>query len=266
MAEEATDVTPTVEEPVATGAVEPTTEATSSEAEQTAVEPQDESTTAQEEAPSEKTVMADSQEPETEGATPNETEGLKPKSQVRFQKLANENRVLKEELRQLKELQVPSKEDYIEDGDDELTASVKALEADRAQEKAVNQIVELNQFVDTDIEKAMREFPLLNPQSKEFNPSLAQSLMEQYDSDSGAQYVEQNGQQVMISTSQLPYEYIKSKMDLIGIVSANAKVQAQKNVESMVAQADTPMSTAPQTENQNETIEQMRDRLANVKF
>lgn len=261
MAEEAVDVTPETTE-VVEDAVETTTETESSEVEQTTEETEESEQSEETESTDEAEV-----ETETEDVTVDETEELKPKSVNRFQQLANENRNLKQQLKELEELQVPTEEDYLESGQDELTASINALKAEREQEKAVEQIVYLNQSVDSDIEKVMGDYPVLNPKSPEFNEKLAQSLMGQYDTDTGAQYVEQNGQKIMVSTTQMPYDYIKEKMDLIGMASAQAQIVAQKNLESMVSQADTPSSSAPQpSDPSNESIDEMRDRLSGIKF
>lgn len=267
MAEEAVDVTPTDVTPVETPteapevAVETTTETPSSEVEQTT------EATEVDESTEEVTDEAEVKETETEDVKVDETEELKPKSQNRFQRLANENRVLKQKLMEAEELKVPTEEEYLESGQDEVTASLNAIKAERQQEKAVEQIVYLNQSVDTDIEKVMHEYPALDPTSKVFNEKLAMSLMGQYDTDTGAQYIEQNGQKIMVSTTQLPYDYIKEKMNLIGMASDQAKIEAQKNVESMVAHADTPSSSAPQpADSSQETLEQMRERLATLKF
>lgn len=256
MAEEANDVvqdTPVTDAVVDT--VETTTD-TSSEVEQTAEE-------TQADAPAEAEESTDSTaEAETDSVEEN-TEELKPKSQNRFQRLANENRELKDQVKQLESLKVPTEEDYIDSGMDATEAKLSALEANLQQRDAVESIVSLNHSVDSDLEQTMREYPQLDPQSKQFNEKLAASVMAQYDRDSGAEY-DKSG--IMIRTSQLPYEYIKDKMNLVGMASAQAKVEAQKNVESMVAHADTPSSTAPTQDPKTETTEQMRERLAGIKF
>lgn len=254
MAEEAVqDVSPIESEVTQEVAVEPTTETTPSEVEQTA----DEEVTEEATETSEEATETES-DPVTE-----ETE-LAPKSQNRFQRLANENRDLKEKIKTMEELQVPTEQDYLDDGQDPVTAKLNAMDARLAQKDAVDSVIHLNQSIDNDLSRAFNEFPQLNPDSKNFNERLAKSIMDQYDRDSGAQYDGESG--IMISTTQLPYTYIKDKMDLIGIASSQAKVEAQKNVESMVGHADISASTASTITPENETIDQMRDRLAGVKF
>jgi hypothetical protein len=215
--------------------------------------------------PAEEQATEDSNEAEATETDSNDVaeEPLKPKSENRFQKLANENRNLKEQIKQFEALQVPTEEDYIESGMTQEQAEVAAIKANLQQRDAVESIVHLNQSVESDLERTMREYPQLDPSSKQFNEKLAASVMAQYDRDSGAEYDESG---IMVRTTQLPYEYIKDKMELISMASAQAKVEAQKNVESMVSAADTPSSTAPAYDPKTETLEQMRERLASVTF
>ena len=254
MDEESTGVI--AEQPV--DAVEQTTETQSPEAEQTSTEPEVEEAETTE-------VSTDAEaDQETEVQQDEETD-LKPKSQNRFQKLANENRDLKEKLKNVEALQVPSKEDYLEDGQDEIQAEISALKAQNAQRDAVDTVVSLNNAIDNDLANMKHEFPMLDPKSKEYNAEFAKSILSQYDADTNAQYDTDTG--LMLSTAQLPYQYVKNKMDLMNMAYSRAKVDAQRNVESMVSQSDSVTTTQPsQKSTGEETVEEMRDRLSSVKF
>jgi len=201
-------------------------------------------TTEVESQPTEETQdTTDTQEAEvTEETETSDESDLSPKSQNRFQKLANENKSLREKLAQLEALQVPTEQDYIDGGYDPIEAKVNALEANYNRDRQVDNIMQLNQAIDGDMNRIIVEFPQLNPKSPEFNQDLAQTLFNQYDQDAGAEYTEDG---ITLKTNQLPYQYIKNKMELIGLATSKAKVQAQKSVEQMVAAADTPSSKAP---------------------
>ena len=255
MAEEATqtDVTAVVNDaPV----VEETTTEESSTQEQTVEQTTEELATPSEEVDENKNDSAESEVEEEQ------SEELAPKSENRFQKLANENRQLRGQIAQLEQLQVPTEEDYLEGGYDPLEARVNAMAAERQQEKAIAQVEQLNSAYDQDMMRIIHEYPQLNPKSGEYNEALAQKLFAQYDVDSGSQYTEDG---IVLGTNQLPYSYIKDKMDLIGVASAQAKVAAQKNVEKMVAAAETPSSQAPVAQD-DDSLEAMRERLSDVKF
>lgn len=230
MAEDSQSVTEATEAPAQEAPVAEPVETTEAES-QTVEETQE---TTQEAEVTEQIETSDTQE------------DLSPKSQNRFQKLANENRDLKAKLAQLEALQVPSEQDYIDGGYDPIEAKVNALEANYNRDRQVENIMQLNQAIDGDMNRIINEFPQLNPKNPEFNQDLAQTLFNQYDQDAGAEYTEDG---ITLKTNQLPYQYIKNKMELIGLATAKAKVQAQKDVEQMVAAADTPSSKAPPATN-----------------
>lgn len=258
MPEEGNDAAVVNDAPV----VEETTTQDSSPVEETVIESSEEIATPDEPVESEETNTT----VEPVEAAPEEVdmpEGLTEKSQNRFQKLANRNRELEEKIAQLEQLQVPTEEDYLEGGYDPIEAKVNAMQAERQQEKAIAQVERLNSAYDTDMLRIMNEYPQLNPKSDQFSEELAMELFTQYDQDSGVQYTEDN---IVLGANQLPYQYIKDKMNLIGKATAKAQVKAQKDVERMVAAADTQGSKAPSVPAGTETLEQMRERLSEVKF
>lgn len=179
---------------------------------------------------------------ESEETEAGDGEELKPKSQNRFQKLANENRDLKERIAQLEQLAVPTEQDYLEGGYEPTEAKLNALEAKIAQRDQIEKVTSLNHAIDNDMARIIHDFPQLDPKNEQFNKELAIDLFTQYDRDSGAQYTDDG---ITLNTNQLPYQYIRDKMRLIEKARAEARVKAQKNVESMVSAAETTSSKAP---------------------
>lgn len=257
MAEESQGVTADTTDATAVDAtVEQTTEVEAPTTEQSTDEVTDDAAT------SEETEAAETETAEESDQVEEVPEDLAPKSQNRFQKLANENRELKAKIAQLEEVAVPTEQDYLDGGYDATEAKLNALEARFQQQEAISKIADLNKDIDNDMVRIIHEYPALDPKSPEFNQDLAMNLFQQYDRDAGAKYTDDG---ITLETNQLPYEYIKSKMDLIGLGTKKAQVQAQKNVENMVRQAETPTSTAP-VSSDDDSIEAMRERLASVKF
>jgi hypothetical protein len=180
---------------------------------------------------------------ETDGDEEAPEETLAPKSQNRFQKLANEkreladrNRLLEERLAELQEFAVPTEQDYIDGGYDPIEAKLNALQAEMSQTKEMSKVKSLNAAVENDMVRIVHEFPQLDPKNPEFKQDLAVTLFNQYDKDAATQYADG----IVLKTNQLPYDYIKEKMELIGLASKGAKVAAQKSVEKMVSAAETP--------------------------
>lgn len=229
---------------------EPTAEVESSPTEQT-TETVTEEVATTEETESDKTETAETEE--SSETTDESEETLAPKSQNRFQKLANENRDLKAKLAQLEELKIPTEQDYLDGGYDPQEAKFNALEARLNQRDAIERVTSLNSAIDNDMARIIHEYPQLDPKSPDFRKDLAVKLFDQYDKDSGAKYAEDG---IVLETNQLPYEYINNKMELIGLASKQAEVKAQKSVEKMVAQAETPTGSPPK-EAKDMSIEEM---------
>ena len=258
MAEEANEVAAEIIEAPA----EQTAEVESSTTEQAADDVTDDDATSDDTEEVDETNTAETAEESTDGTSTDEVEELAPKSQNRFQKIVNENRDLKARISKLEEVAIPTEQDYLDGGYDPMEAKLNALQARDQQRDAIESITSLNSAVDNDMVRILHEYPALDPKSKNFNEQLAVKLFGHYDKDSSAEYG-QDG--IVLSTKQLPYEYIKEKMDLIGIASSRERVTAQKNVERMVAAAETPTSQAPAS-SEDDSAEAMRERLANHKF
>lgn len=241
---------------------QPTTEAESAPVENTEVASDTAEETEVSQSPETEAEQAESEESDLDEVAPDtKFEDLAPKSQNRFQTLANRNRELEARLKEYEEFHAPTKDEYIAGGYEPEEARINALEAKLAQNEAIGQVKELNLAVDNDMVRVLSEFPELDPKNEKFNEKLAQSLMSQYDKDAGAVYSEDG---IVLRTNQLPYEYIKDKMDLLGLATQKERQTAQRNVEKMVAAAENPTGQAPSTG--EETLEQMRERLSQVKF
>lgn len=231
MDEESNDVT-------AQGAtVEQTTDTESSTVEQATTEVKDDVATSEDTTEGEDTQTGESEEQVSD-------EKLAPKSQNRFQKLANEKRAaesrileLEQKISQLEQFDVPTEQDYIDGGYEPVEAKLNAMQAEMAQMKEISKVKALNASVEGDMVRIVHEFPQLDPSSPEFKEDLAVQLFTQYDQDAETQYADGG---IVLQAKQLPYEYIKAKMNLIGLASKDASVKAQKSVERMVSVAETP--------------------------
>lgn len=259
MAEEA-NIDETVVSQDAPVVEEPTTQ-DSSPVEETVVEESEEIATSEEPIEDE-TQTSEPEEEVSEAPAEDMPEGLAPKSQNRFQKLANRNRVLEDRVKELEQFKVPTEEDYLEGGYEPVEAKVNAMQAALQQRDAIEHVRALNQDVETDMLRILHEFPQLNQKSKDYNETLAMSLFNQYEIDTNPQFAEGG---IVLNMNQLPYEYIKNKMDLIGMASANERVKAQKSVERMVSAAETPTSKAPAISD-DDSLDSMKEKLADFKF
>jgi hypothetical protein len=205
-------------------------------------------------------------------AEPQGDEQLAPKSQKRFQQLANENRELKEALQRLEsqENQVateqellnevnPETGDYYTPAEAERVARQQALERqaqNTAQERFRLEIQQNQQAVQDDSLRAVQEFPVLDESSPEFKPELAAEFDDVL-ADSLV-YADPNGQQytgsqliaggvaltdprlTLVRATTSPYKLAKAIATASKVNDAKNRAQAQRSTERMLANADNP--------------------------
>lgn len=212
-------------------------------------------------------------------------ESLAPKSQNRFQKLANENRELKEQLERLKsqETQVateqellnevnPETGDYYTPAEAERIARQQALEAQQKATFEERQNLELQQHqevVGNESRQALQDFPMLNPESKDFKPEIAaeyDSILAEnliYEYSDGNRYprsvLEANGinpdtQAKFIGSNISPYKLAKLTAKSAEANAALYQANAQRSTERMLANADAT-GGAPQTKAKDSNLD-----------
>lgn len=214
--------------------------------------------------------------PESENTEETQTEdrpqeGDKPlttKSENRFQKLANENRELKEQLQRLnsQETQVateqqllgevnPETGEYFTPQEAERIARAQALEQSQqaiAQERYTLQVQQNQEAIGGEARQVM-ELPIFNPTAKEFNPELTSQLEDilsentLYQAQDGNTYtakqlmqagVDLNTQAVLVGSNISPLKLAKLIADSTQANAAQYQAQAQRSTEQMLANAD----------------------------
>lgn len=187
-----------------------------------------------------------------------EEKPLAPKSQNRFQELANKNRdyeqkladpnFLQEQLQrlQLQQSQLATEQELLneinpETGDYYTPQEVERIAFQQTREQQMQSVaqqryaleVQQNQTVlASEAEKALADFPMFNAESKDYNPTLAA----QADQLLANSLIVQDG--VIVGATTSPYQIYKTIADA---TKANAPVyqaQAQKATEKMLANAD----------------------------
>lgn len=209
---------------------------------------------------------------ETEEQKPEQPQDEKPlaeKSQNRFQKLANENRELKEQIERLKsqESQVaaeqgllneinPETGDYFTPAEAERIARQQSLEQAQqsaAQQRYALEVRQNQESIGRESRQALDDFPILNEQSKEFNPQIAAEFDKLvgeniiYELQDGSRYpasvLAANGydlnQATLIGSNFSPYQLAKLIADSTKANASVYQAQAQRSAEQMLANADT---------------------------
>lgn len=185
-------------------------------------------------------------------------------AQERIRHLANENRQLREYAASLEALKANTEEDYIAAGYEQERAEFLAFKESVEQDKAINAVVQLNSSIDNDVNSILRDFPEFNPKSDKFiGEAEAKEVAAMYDEWADVQYDPQG--RIAVSAKALPYDFYKRQADLIRKSQARAGVKAQASAEKMLASAEPQASSVP-ADSGDDSIEAMRDRLANIKF
>lgn len=249
----------------------------------------DESSAAEES--NDETSQADSGETQ-----PQDEQTLSPKSENRFQQLANDNRALRQQIEELqaKKAQFATEQDLVNEVNPETGEYYTPQEIERiswqqsreAQAERVNQElyaaqVQQNQQVTSDeTMKAVKDFPLLDPNSKDYVPEIGQQYAEALN-DSFI-YVLQNGQQAnrsallanginpetqatLVGYSTSPYKLAKLAADAFNRAKTQGETigqaNAQKATEKMLANVD-PVAGAPSAPSKKQVDAMSADEYA----
>lgn len=224
------------------------------------VEQKDAST--EEESADESTDEAAAEDTEESAQGEPDEKPLAPKSQNRFQQLANENRQLREQLANLdaKQAQVATEQELLNEINPETGDYYTIAEAERAARLQANETVQQqlarersalevqqNQHVlTTEANQALQEFPELDSDSDQFDAELAA----EYDAALG-QAIILNEQGIPIGAHMSPYQLAKSIVGPAKRAAAKAEIigqaNAQKATERMLASADSRSSASGHT-------------------
>lgn len=193
---------------------------------------------------------------------------LTTKSENRFQKLANENRELKEQLQRLntQESQVateqqllnevnPETGEYYTPQEAERIARAQALEQSQqtlAQERFNLQVQQNQEAIRSEVSEVL-SLPIFSPGNNEFNPQIAsqyEDLLSEntiYQYQDGNQYtakqlmqagVNLETQAVLVGSNISPIKLAKLIADSSQANAAQYQAQAQRSTEKMLANAD----------------------------
>lgn len=183
---------------------------------------------------------------------------LAPKSENRFQKLANENRELKERLAQVntQESQVAAENELMATVNPETGEYYTPQDAERiarlyvnenvsqslAQEKYDLQVQQNQETLVSEAEKVLEDFPMFDDKSKDYNPEIGteyDQLLKQ------ALLFDDKG--IPVGSSLSPYQLAKTIATATQANSAVQRAAAQKSLERMTANADTAPSASQAT-------------------
>jgi len=237
-------------------------EATLDELEEDAPETEGE---AEEEAPAETEAAVETTQPqgETKPQEPTQTEEkLAPKSENRFQILANKNKDLEQKLSdpsflqqqlerlKLQESQLASEQELLNEVNPETGEYYTPQEVERlafaqsreqraqvvALERYQLEVQQNQELIANEATKAIEDFAIFNDKSPEFKPELAAQLNDLIDKS----LIREEGTGTIIGAHLSPYQLAKTIADATQVNAAKMQAEAQKANAKMLANADVP--------------------------
>lgn len=199
---------------------------------------------------------AGDEETQTEEESEEQSQGekeLAPKSQNRFQTLANENRDLKEQIDRLKsqEAQIATEQGLLNEINPETGEYYTTQEIERvafqesreqqqqtlAQQRYDLEVQQNQQIISNEANQALQEFPMFD----ETSPSFDKELATQADKLLGQSLIIQDGK--IVGSTISPYQLYKTIATSAQAATTKGEVKAQRSTEKMLANADTTGSS-----------------------
>lgn len=191
---------------------------------------------------------------------------LAPKSENRFQKLANENRELKEQMARLtsQETQVAAEQELLGQVNPETGEYFTPQEAERiarahsldTQQQALSQDryeleVKQNQITLADeANQALREYPIFDPHSDQYNAALA----ERVDQLLGQNLIFEEGTNRVIGSHTSPLNLYKTIFEATQMSMAEGQIKGQKATQKMLASVDTTGNASQATKTKDDPM------------
>lgn len=192
---------------------------------------------------------SESDETETETQPQQGDKPLSPKAENRFQQLANDNKDLRLQLEELRvrEAQFANEQELVNEVNPETGEYYTPQEIERiawqqsrqtqaqqvAEQRQALEIRQTQQTITTEAQTAIKEFPIFDENSPEYNPALAQLADQRL---ARAIVVDENGQ--VIRANDSVYEILKTIADASKANAAQYEAKAQRATEKMLANAD----------------------------
>lgn len=199
-----------------------------------------------------------------------EEKPLAEKSVNRFQKLANENRQLREAneqlIAQIYSAQTP--EELVDEGESEAMAEIKSLKQQREIDKYVQQVTDGQTYVENESQAVLDDFDgMFNPESPNYKANIAVQAARQVEPllirDNNIPEIDPDGQPtgkgVVIGARSSIYDLYQTLAEAAQASSVEGQIKGQKATEKMLASADAPTSAAPPKEKKDPILELWSD-------
>jgi len=182
-----------------------------------------------------------------------EGEKLAPKSENRFQKLANENKELRSYIEQLNNqvYQPETVEDLVDQGLSQEMAEVRQLKQQLELNDYNNRVVEAQASLNQQAEQVITSLPIFNPDSPEYDAQIASQAAEALQ----ASLITDPNTGQIIGSHLSPYQIYKPIADAYEKAKTQGQIKGQKATEKMLSNVDSPSSASPRESKKDPLLE-----------
>lgn len=152
-----------------------------------------------------------------------------------------------------------TEEDLVQEGYDPAQAQIEALRQEMQYERQKTQIAELNAGLQAEAVNVTHDFPLFDPNSKEFDAEFAKEVEESYKIASRLQ-VDDNG--IVINAEVPLYDYYQRMATIYNRGTSRGQQQGQQEYQQMLARTENPGGSS--STSTGDSLEDLEARLADV--
>lgn len=182
-----------------------------------------------------------------------EEKPLSTKAENRFQKLANENRALREQIEQLNaQVYAPQTvEELVDEGLTPEMAEVRALKQELELQAYNNRVVEAQTALSEESAQVMQDFPIFNPDSPEFDADIAAAAAQSLQ----ASLIQDPNTGQIIGSHLSPYQIYKPIYDAYRKSRLEGQLKGQKATAQMLSAVDATPSATPKEPKKDPLLE-----------
>lgn len=197
-----------------------------------------------EEAPEEESKEdAPESDVETETKPQSKADERKTQLNTEIRDLVSQRNALKTEVEKINSeaYQVATEDELVDQGYGVTDAKVEALRQQIEMKEYNDKVADAQLSISSEAQRVLDDFPMFNENNDEYDKELATEAAQLLQANL---ILDPNTQQV-IGSNVSPYQLYKTLARASGISAAKGQIKGQQDTEKMMANADTPASTAP---------------------
>lgn len=187
---------------------------------------------------------AEKPEGESEDKPPRKAEERKNQLNTEIRDLVSQRNALRTEVEKANaEVYQPATEDeLVQDGMSATDAKVEALRQSIEMKNYNDRVADAQLTLSSESERVLKDFTIFNAESDDYDKELATEAAELLEAN--LIYDQNTGQ--VIGSNVSPYQLYKTLARASGISVTKGQLKGQQDTETMLANADTPASVAPE--------------------